>query len=99
MTDEELMAIRARVDAATPGPWARRDPFYGDGIVDGRNDDVISNNILRAEAAYDEATVRCRDADMVFIVAARTDVDALLNEVYRLKAMMSAMARGFGQHD
>lgn len=98
MTERELAEIRARLEEATPGPWVRRDPFYGDGIVDGRNDDVLSN-ILRAEAACDEATVKCRDADMLLLVHSRSDIEKLLAEVERLRARLVAVGGGYGEHD
>lgn len=88
MTEERIAAIKARAEAATPGPWkAGKDDF--------------TKNII--EAAKDRGTiiVQRRDdsnmfwssyipikqifADAAFIAHAREDIPALLDEVERLR--------------
>lgn len=83
-------AIRARIDAATPGPWfvvglpwnagtpfvvaGHEDPHYGTFVADLEN--------LAAEVMDDDARLaRNEVADAEFIAHAREDVEALLNDV------------------
>lgn len=69
MTDEELAAIRARAEAATPGPWA---PF-GKQVID-------SNQLFVLQGLGDHVY---QDAD--FIAHAREDIPKLLAEIKRLR--------------
>lgn len=74
MTDEQLAAIRARCEAATPGPWdAHANIGYCGIMADGDK-----RPLLRADT--------CTFADGAFIAHAREDVPALLDEVARLRA-------------
>jgi hypothetical protein len=78
----DLAAIKARADAATPGPWKARteypqtvtSPTYG---PDSSDEDawVISTSLTHRP-----------DADAEFIAHARTDVPALLAHVAELEA-------------
>jgi hypothetical protein len=71
----DLDAIRARVDAATEGPWTA-DALAGD---------------LDAPSGYRVAEVLAwSDPDAEFIAHARTDVPALLAEVERLQARVES---------
>ena len=77
MTDAELDAIRARADAATPGPWQKIQPGGPNGPFWG-----ICNpkgNIIALRLSQST-----QDAD--FISAAREDVPALVAEIDRLRA-------------
>ena len=85
MTDEQLAAIRARADAATPGPWKAFKNY----------DDY---NTIRPESAQDcEHIFNCEmyggtppgDADAEFIASARKDIPALLDEIERLKQKLA----------
>jgi hypothetical protein len=77
MTRDQLDAIRARVEAATPGPWkAQR---------------WCSNNPSVAEAWG--LTGMRTFADAVFCGHAREDVPALLAEVERLQAREAELLR------
>jgi hypothetical protein len=85
LTEEQLAAVRARVDAATPGPWESfvegRDHHGGDnfirigGLVDGWPDMYVSHE---ANPAPQE--------DLDFIAHARQDIPRLLTEIERLRA-------------
>jgi hypothetical protein len=96
MTDEELQAIEARVNAATPGPWST-----GAGKVEGGqvrelviapNDDVI---VAIAYGGFGNPVDRTSQ-DRTFIASARTDVPALVKEVRRLReALVDAWDAGF----
>lgn len=70
MTNEQRQAIRARADAATPGPWG----WYNDkaGIY-AHGDDVFAVGLGGYEDIFSD-----EDAD--FIANAREDVPALLAE-------------------
>jgi len=81
MTKDELNIIRARCDAATPGPWITcscdDDSFWGATVFaeqEGHDDEYIAN------------FSRDQIADAEFIAHARADVPALLAEIDRLDA-------------
>lgn len=98
MTEEELAAIEARADAATPGPWGyeRSDgslwkitPAYEDEDDDGEfvtQDEVFSAQIgdLQPSGLTWEMTHRNGE----FVAHARADVPALLAEVRLLRRVI-----------
>jgi len=72
MTSDELQAIKACAERATPGPWhydSYRTVFRASGPAD---DDICT------------VPQRERSADAVFIALAREDIPHLLAEVERL---------------
>lgn len=78
MTPDERAAIRARAEAATPGPWKAdldegRSDFYGFPIK--------ASVVTPGWTKYGYS-----NADAAFIAAARTDVPALLDDNARLEA-------------
>jgi hypothetical protein len=86
MTNEELAAIKARAEAATPGPWtAAEDPTDGGLWVMGKRPvricDVESNT--RSSDRLLEV------GDVEFIAHARSDIPALLAEVERLRKVLA----------
>lgn len=94
MTHDELKAIKARAEAATPGPWTRSD---GDGISPGRR--VWQGDRQRRVANCDAFAIqegdwgKAQDAtNAEFIAHARTDVPNLVAEVERLRKLL--LARG-----
>lgn len=86
MTREQLDAIRARVEAATPGPWEAGTAFCCPdcGWVDGPKRTVCPVY----EGTKRTHTLDANDAE--FIAAAREDVPALLAEVERLNTEIEA---------
>ncbi len=86
MTDEELMAIQDRAEAATPGPWVLHDSVaLGDGREQiGRIGPPHSPEGFHASQPPGYG-IECTTADADFVVAAREDVLALLAEVERLR--------------
>jgi len=75
MTTEELLAIEARANAATAGPWR------------GKKDEGVQAD---ATDVFETGCGCCSpshlsEADALFIAHARTDVPALVAEVRRLK--------------
>lgn len=86
MTDEQLAAIRARCDAATPGPfevWMHGENAGWDVI---RRAGLIGYVLL---CVVSEKSL----AD--FIAHARTDIPALLAEIEHLRAEIATAARYF----
>lgn len=80
MTDEQLAAIKARAEAATPGPW-----YHVLAAIVGttpRPDDDNTTCICNTE--WGNSTNIQPNAE--FIAAAREDVPTLLAEVERLRA-------------
>lgn len=73
MTEQELDALKALADAATPGPWARdahyvfRDVNEATGVLAATQSNAAGN------------------ADAAFIAASRAAVSALIAEVERLR--------------
>ena len=81
MTDEELAAIEARVQAATPGPWKSSEqylPLYIHGPSYGDHRGRFSAIVPEDEA---------------FIAHAREDVPALLAEVRRLRKIEEGLVK------
>jgi hypothetical protein len=72
MTPEELAAIEARANSATPGPWM----ITNDGGLIVKSDAGFVCDFARGTGTH------AHDAD--FIATARTDVPLLLAEVKRL---------------
>jgi hypothetical protein len=94
MTEKELAEIRARVAEATPDPW------HAESINDFCL--AVSNRVeSRYMPEYEdvEAARRQIARDAEFVVHARADVEALVNEVERLRARLAAIGGGYGEHD
>jgi len=78
MTHDELEAIEARCNTATPGPWKfEHTPYSDDPIRVGNSEYIICHSVLSK-----------RDAN--FIAQAGQDVSALIAEVKRLKRELDA---------
>ena len=80
----DLDAIERRANAATPGPWAvyeKPDPWGYWTVQDADGKDVFDDGSAGAE--YGQT---CGIADRDFLVAARTDVPALIARVRELEA-------------
>ncbi len=80
LSDEELAAMQARADAATPAPWMAR---FG-----GQRQNVFVSN--KEVILFDVGHLAPSTPDMEFIAAARSDVPRLLAEVRRLRAALAA---------
>lgn len=77
----DLSAIRARAEAATPGPWKNQLP--------GRSYVVRAGNKRIAEMMT--FTSEERDNDATFIAHARADIPALLAEIERLQSLLAPL--------
>lgn len=75
MTPAERAEIRARAEAATPGPWERQE-------VDGQPTAGVGYRILAGHLERNLIVAEWR-GDAAFIAHARTDIPALLDEVER----------------
>lgn len=80
MTDIDLDAIEARANAATEGPWLRRE---GHAEIDGQNyaEVLIPGRVECGSYCYGgRSTIEGDrlDADLAFIAAARTDLPAVV---------------------
>jgi hypothetical protein len=80
MTAEELNAIRARAEAATPGPWRQGTHAPHAVYREGENQGHIA-----AAGPMARGTL----ADVAFIAHARTDIPALLAHVDTLRAVVT----------
>jgi DNA-binding transcriptional MerR regulator len=81
VTHEQLDAIRARVDAATPGPWEPSSDTLTWIHVEAHGLTVAECRTYLNRQHTDEQN----DANAAFIASAREDVPALLAEVERLR--------------
>lgn len=89
MTDEELKAIRARAEAASPGPWEDR--------LDGWT--VRDANGGKVAATYRaDGTAEQQVNDQQFIAAARADVPALLAHADALRRERDAADGAFADY-
>ncbi len=84
ITDEQLELLRELANAASPPPWRSmvegRDHRAGDAfIMMGREDDQDEDLYLNRDSGPASA------ADLDFVAAARNYIDALLDEVDRLR--------------
>jgi hypothetical protein len=92
MTPSQLSAIRARLDAATPGPW---ELWYGelDWVSVGIDGDTVAECRTHINHQF-SGWQNLRNATL--IAHAPTDLRALLDEVERLKSWQVAVADGLG---
>lgn len=88
LTPLDIGAIKARADAATPGPWIRFYEGSHDWVI-GRVEDPQTS----AVAQVYEYAANNYEADTAFIAAARTDVPALVAEVERLHKALTDLKR------
>ena len=91
MTASELDAIKARVAAATPGPWRwwTSNSFRRlSSDATGKDGDVLHATAHPVDRCPD---IQGSDADKDFLAHARVDVPALVAEVERLIARVTAL--------
>jgi hypothetical protein len=83
ISDSELNEIRARCEAATPGPWKAS--------IEGRDHSSGSDLIMTGAGSArgeDIEITGATHADYDFIAHAREDVERLLAEIDRLKRLL-----------
>jgi hypothetical protein len=84
----DLAAIRARADAATPGPWRAVDTRVSVDL----HDHVVAGSYTEIQPSRDGALVD-EHYDCDFIATARTDVPALVARVVALEAALREILR------
>jgi hypothetical protein len=86
VTNEELEAIEARANAATPGPWyvVYEGSSDWEVLTDALRDADGNSLEFRISSSHRHRAPDCPDA--AFIAKAREDVPALIAEVRRLRA-------------
>lgn len=84
LTIRELREIRARCEAATPGPWKA--------FLEGRDHESGSDFIRTGEGPNRREDIEmsgATPADYDFVANARQDIPRLLGEIARLRALVS----------
>jgi len=76
----DLEPIKARMEAATPGPWI----WYGTTFSE--------RDILVCKKNYEPITLEPWSPDGVFLVSARTDIPTLVAEVEELREKLTETA-------
>ena len=89
----DLDAIERRANAATPGPWYVHDRPADFWTVGTDPDWPFECEVFDDGSARGEYDALCSIADRDFLVAARTDVPALIARVRELEAERDAYAR------
>jgi len=79
LTAEDLQAIEARFEAASPGPWRS--------LIEGR--EQMSGSSFIMTGGPDIYLSGATDPDHDFIAAARQDVPRLIREIRRLRTAAS----------
>jgi len=87
MTDDELKAIEERCEKATEGPWDVEAVSNACRVTIGKG----SGKVILARACPPQLQEEETWSNVKFMAAARTDVPALIEEVKRLKAKVSAL--------
>lgn len=103
MTNDELDAIRHRVNKASTGPWTIEiGPYTGSNWIiaslgasvhDGLPYHVTTDGVHASELSGDART------DAEFIVHARTDIPALLAEINDLRSQLQVRMALLGEFD
>ncbi|MFC7880450.1 hypothetical protein ACFUVV_00980 [Streptomyces sp. NPDC057376] len=86
LTEQQLVDIEARANAATPGPWEEH-PDYGPDFYA-----FLRGPYLRGVGTLNFGDGDGARADREFVLNARHDVPALLAEVRHLQAQRAALA-------
>ena len=88
LTKRDLESIKERAETATPGPWcvagSERDYVIA---KHGDSERCSDNPVIYA----DDDCLHGRKEDAAFIAHARVDIPQLIDEVYRLRAMMQGV--------
>jgi hypothetical protein len=88
MNRPDIEAIRARCEAATPGPWKVQDQdgwYWSVVKADEEDDGWMPDAIFDDGSAAGEYAPRCKPHDRDFLVSARTDIPALLAYIEELE--------------
>lgn len=99
MTPDELDAIEARANAATPGPWKCWNgwPFRPPMTAMARIGPEGPTAGLMGSPDGRSADLYANESDAEFVAWARTDVPALVADVRRLREAMAEISEGKGR--
>ena len=82
MTEQELLAIEARANLASPGPWCVRDQFIETSTSPSH---LLGVTMQRTEEGLTQLP---GEDNALFIAHARTDIPRLVSEIRRLKSQL-----------
>lgn len=85
LNPEQLAAIEARANAATPGPWQEHSDYGKDFYA------YLGGSYLRGVGTLTFGDGEEAEADRAFVLNARTDIPALLAEIERLRARVAEL--------
>lgn len=88
MTKQELEAIKARADAATPGPWDFVHVYYGEDTILCVHENGTTTAIANAHTVDGEFN---GEINAEFIAHARADIPTLVAEVERQTAYIARL--------
>jgi hypothetical protein len=88
MTPTELAEIKARAEAATPGPWRAERSLCNPGIRDAAGTEREGWDFQGPLSLGDGECPYYTQEDATFIAAARADVPALVAEVERARRLL-----------
>jgi hypothetical protein len=95
LTDDELKAMKERLERATPGPWVKKDLEEGQWVLRSQSAPnfgiPVLDEYLKHHQPYIAYGINHRDANL--IAHSRTDMEKLINEVERLKAEIDGICR------
>lgn len=84
MTELDLTPIKARLDAASPGPWSW-------GYVDDTANPEALHSSIDLVAYAPDRTIKIGYPDATLIASAPADIAALIAEVERLRAEVESL--------
>jgi hypothetical protein len=88
LTDDELKAMKERLERATPGPWVKKDLEEGQWVLRSQSAPnfgiPVLDEYLKHHQPYIAYGINHRDANL--IAHSRTDMEKLIAEVERLRA-------------
>ena len=79
VTEEELSAMKARYERATPGPWT---------FISESRDHIVGSDFIMT-GGEDIYLTGATTADQDFIAHARDDIPRLVEEVERLRKLLT----------
>mgnify|MGYP000119516085 CR=1 FL=1 len=100
LTEDELRAIEARAEAATPGPWKATRSLPAEGadvwwLTAGQGNGEVELGSL--QGGYPHERFERRSANAAFIAAARADVPALAAALREAQARALAAEKAAGE--
>jgi hypothetical protein len=92
ISPSELAAIRARAEAATPGPWHAAQSLHKEAETNRWVRHGDNGRIAHVDGGWGEAAQKIGRANTYFIAEARTDIPRLLTDAAECRALIAEMA-------